>query len=367
MSFKTVKFPKNTGIDFGQTLKARVAEYFKENNISTYANSYMVIKSIFMGLLYFVPFTLIMLNVFSNPWVVYSLWIVMGLGIAGIGLSIMHDASHGSYSKNPTINLILRYSMNMVGGSSFNWKIQHNMLHHSYTNVEGLDDDIAPGFILRFSPHAKHYKIHHYQHIYAWFFYGLSTISWITSKDFVQLFKFKRDGLLQKYKNFYKLVLEVFVWKLIYFAYTLVLPLLILPFSAGFIIFCFLSMHFVAGFMLTIIFQPAHVMPTSEYPLPDEEGSLENNWLIHQMLTTANFCPTSRLFSWYVGGLNFQIEHHLFPNICHIHYKKIAPLVKQTAEEFGIPYYSQKTFAKAIWEHTKMLRILGKPQVLATA
>jgi linoleoyl-CoA desaturase len=102
------------------------------------------------------------------------------------------------------------------------------------------------------------------------------------------------------------------------------------------------------------------VVPSSEYPTPDEEGQLQNNWAIHQMLTTANFSPKSSFFSWYIGGLNYQIEHHLFPNICHVHYRKISAIVKQTAQEFGVPYNVQPNFVKAVWSHGKMLKKLGR-------
>ncbi len=102
------------------------------------------------------------------------------------------------------------------------------------------------------------------------------------------------------------------------------------------------------------------MVPTSDYPLPDKEGILPDSWAIHQMMTTADFSPNSRIFSWYVGGLNYQIEHHLFPNICHVHYRKLSQIVKETAKEFGIPYNVQPTFIRAVWSHGKMLKQLGR-------
>jgi linoleoyl-CoA desaturase len=137
------------------------------------------------------------------------------------------------------------------------------------------------------------------------------------------------------------------------------LPMLILPFSPWFILLAFLITHLVAGFILSCVFQPAHVMPDCEYPMPDDEGNIENNWAVHQLLTTANYANKSRIFSWYAGGLNFQIEHHLFPHICHIHYKKIAPIVRKTAEEFNLPYHSEKTVLSALASHTRMLKMLA--------
>ncbi len=138
------------------------------------------------------------------------------------------------------------------------------------------------------------------------------------------------------------------------------LPLLLSPFAPWLVILAFLSMHFVTGFCISIVFQTAHIMPDTKFPLPDGVGKIENERLLHQLATTCNFCPQSKLFSWLIGGLNFQIEHHLFPHISHVHYQHIAPIVKKTTEEFGIPYHTYPTFVSAIKSHSKMLHTLGR-------
>ncbi|MTI30775.1 acyl-CoA desaturase [Cytophagales bacterium RKSG123] len=360
MNFSGAKFSKEAHADFSTTLRGRIKEYFKSNNKSRYGNSTMVWKSISLITLYLVPYILMITGVFTNSWIIWGLWLIMGIGMAGIGLSIMHDANHGAYSKNPKINTLMGYMLNFVGGSAVNWKIQHNVLHHSYTNIDGMDEDIMPVKILRFSPHQERFKIHKLQHIYAWFFYGLMTISWVTAKDFNRLKSYKKMGLTKTQNKSYNwLMTELVLSKVFYFTYILVIPILVLPQSWWLIALYFLSMHFLAGFILGIVFQPAHVMPTSDYPLPDPNGKMDNNWFIHQLQTTTNFSPDNKLLSWYVGGLNYQIEHHLFPNICHIHYKDLSKIVKKTALEFGIPYNSQPTFLRAIWNHGKMLKQLG--------
>ncbi len=359
---KDIKFPKNRDSDFIVTLRNRVSEHFKSNNISRYGDVRMVLKTVVMLLLYFIPYTLMMTGVVTHTGVIFVMWVLMGLGMAGIGLSVMHDANHSAYSRKAGVNRLLGYLANIIGGSATNWKIQHNVLHHSFTNVEGMDEDIAPGIIMRFSPHQRRYKLHRVQHLYAWFFYGVMTLSWAFSKDFRQLFRYRKMGLINgKNKNtFGALIAELLLTKVFYYAYTIALPIILLPTPWWLTVICFITMHFVAGFVLACIFQSAHVMPTSEYPLPDQKGNLENNWAIHQLLTTTNFSPSSKIFSWYIGGLNYQIEHHLFPNICHIHYKSISNIVKETAQEFGLPYNSQPNFVKALLNHSKMLRTLGK-------
>ena len=140
--------------------------------------------------------------------------------------------------------------------------------------------------------------------------------------------------------------------------------MLLTPVSPWFTLLCFLTMHYIASFLLGMIFQTAHVMPDCAFPEPDETGTMENNWAVHQLYTTTNYAPKSKLFAWYVGGLNFQVEHHLFPNICHVHYKRISEIVKQTAQEYGLPYHSQRNFLDAVREHLLMLRTLGRQDYL---
>ncbi len=272
-------------------------------------------------------------------------------------------ASHGSYSKNEKTNKYLGLLINLVGGFAINWKIQHNLLHHSFTNVDGYDDDIAPGAVMRFSPHQPHLKMHNYQHYYAWFFYSLLTLLWITSKDFTQVIHYKKIGLLKtqvRNKSFKNIMARLILAKASYYVITLVMPLILLPFAWWIILIGFIAMHLLAGLTLSTIFQAAHVMPNSDYPLPDENGKMDANWAMHQLANTTNFAPKSKLLSWYVGGLNFQIEHHLFQNISHVYYKRLSKIVEATAKEFGIPYNVEPTFVKAISSHTKMLKTLGR-------
>lgn len=360
MPLQTIRFARNES-DFFATLTSRVNAYFTTHQIHRNANREMVIKTIFMFSLYFVPYILILTNVFDSQWMMYVLYAVMGLGSAGIGLSIMHDANHGSYSAKKWKNNTLSYTLNLVGGHSFNWKVQHNVLHHTYTNVHDVDEDISPRGILRMAPGSPWRPFHRWQHYYAWFFYGLMTFVWVVHKDFKNIIKYQRNGMMKlqngsPVKEWIIMVLS----KIAYIGYIIVLPALLLPFSWGQIILGFLLMQFIAGFILAIVFQPAHVIEGTTYPVPDADGNLENNWAIHQLHTTTNFGHRHKAFSWFVGGLNYQVEHHLFPNICHVHYRNIAPIVKQTTQDFGLPYKSVDTFMQAMVAHTKLLKELGK-------
>jgi len=298
----------------------------------------------------------------TNVWMLFSLYIASGLGMAGIGMGVMHDAIHGSYSKNKKINTLLGYTFNLIGANATVWRIQHNVLHHTYTNIEHADDDLNAPFFLRFSPHAKHYWVHQFQHIYIWFFYGISTISWITSKDFVRLNRYRAMGFLDKKGEYEKTLASMIAWKLFYYFYALALPIIMLPFSWWLVVLAFISMHFVTGFLVSIVFQVAHIMPVNEFPLPDNEGMMKEDWYGHQFATTTNFSPKSNLLFWLIGGLNYQVEHHVLPDVCHVHYKKLTKIVSETAQEFGMPYNVKKSFSQAIKDHTRMLRMLGEKE-----
>lgn len=359
MQYSDIKFDRNSNVDFYKTLQKRVRKYFKDNNITRYGNFSMVLKSIVMISLYIVPFILL-LTVVNSVWLAFVMWTLMAVGVSGIGVAIMHDASHGAYSKYKFINHFLGGLIALAGGSDTVWNIQHNVLHHTFTNVTGLDEDIDPGSILRFSPNADKKPYHKYQYIYAWFLYGLMTISWITLKDFKQVTRYKKEGLTASNKASFGTILTVIiVSKLLYYGVFLVLPLIFTPIAWYFTVLGFLLMHFLTGTALGLIFQTAHVVPTSNYPMPDESGNIKADWAVSQMFNTSNYAPKSKFFSWFVGGLNFQIEHHLFPNICHVHYKKISKIVKETAKEYNLPYHSEKTFFAAIKSHAIMLKKLG--------
>jgi linoleoyl-CoA desaturase len=354
----SVKFTRPEPSQFYPTLKMRVDDYFNKNNLSPNANRTMVVKSIVMISAYLIP--LAALIIFNPPFsIALLLWVLMGVAMAGIGMSVMHDALHGAYTSNKRLNFMIGSVINMIGGSIFNWKLQHNILHHTYTNVYEMDDDIDEKLILRFTEHSSPKKVHKYQWWYAFMFYGITTLYWVVAKDFVQYYKYKNNGVNNQSPAKNRVVLfKLILLKLIYFGFFIAMPLFAgipaLQLVAG-----FLLMHFVCGLILTITFQLAHTVEGTTHPLPNEKGVIEQDWAIHQMESTVNFAPHNKLLNWYVGGLNFQVEHHLFPRISHVHYPAIAPIVKATAEEFGVPYLCNPTIGGAILSHVRLLKQLG--------
>jgi len=361
-----IKFTNKNKTDFHRVVTKRVENYFAEKGISKNADHRMVMKTIVMFSLYFAPYAFILSGVLP----LWAMWIccaVMGLGLAGIGMSVMHDANHGAYSNNSRVNQLLGYSLNLIGGDSFNWKVQHNQLHHTYTNIHGHDQDIRQRANLRLTPAVKRNSLHRFQVFYAFVLYALQTFFWVLLKDFLQyetFLLFTDETATGKEKM--KRLLSVVLSKAFYGFYMLVIPALVLPITWWQLLIGFVTVHAVGSFILTIVFQLAHVVEGTEYPEP-VDGTIEAEWAIHQMNTTANFAPTNKLITFFVGGLNYQIEHHLFQRICHVHYPAIAPIVQQTAKEYGIPYLKNETFTSAVSSHLRLLNRLGWHETLKMA
>ena len=361
----TVRFAPKIEGGFFTTVTAKVNAYFETNRISPYANTQMWLKTIVMLLLYFVPYCLMVAgSAAGSPMLFFGCWFLMGWGMIGIGTSVMHDANHGTYSPRKKINNAIGFILEIIGGYTVTWKIQHNVLHHTYTNIAGLDEDIDSIKLLRFSPRQPQYWFHRYQYIYAWFFYVIMTLYWMTVKDYRQVIRYKQHDLLVKQRVTLKqAVLRITGYKLFYYSYIFALPILFSGMPWYMVIVGFLIMHFTAGLILSSIFQPAHIVSTSEFALPveiDGQMKMEETWAIHEVANTSNFAPNNRLLTWFIGGLNFQIEHHLFTGVCHVHYKKLATIVQSATSSFGIPYHSKPTFRSALLEHLRMLKQLGR-------
>ena len=354
------KFNRKNQPDFFAVLNQRVNAYFAEPGRSRKANASMVVKTVVMLGLYFVPLLVLLLGGYQSPWVVYGLWGLMGLGMAGIGLCVMHDANHGSYSSHRSVNRAIGFVINFMGCYHGTWQIQHNVLHHSYTNIEGFDED-TDNELMRFTPNRPGKWLFRYQAYYAPFFYCLMSLNRFLVKDFVQVVRFHRTGLLAAQgRSFAGTLAKILFHKSWYVGLTLVLPVLLSGLPVHQVLLGFLLMHAICGLILALIFQSAHILEETDFFRPGEAGHMTHHWAVHQVHTTANFANASPLFSWLIGGLNFQIEHHLFPNICHVHYRALSGIVRTTTAEFGLPYHAHTTFAGALRSHFVYLDRLGR-------
>lgn len=354
------KFQALKKSEFSRVLRARVNAYFKENGITTYANKAMAIRSVLL-ITGWIGVYLVL--VFGNLplWLSYIAWPLLGALIALVSVNVGHDAIHGAYTKKKWLKDLLCHTFNINGASAYMWKISHNHAHHNYTNIHGHDEDINPGDVMRIAPSAQLLPAHKYQHIYGFFLYTLATVSWVFAKDYKQFFENKinnYDGKKHPKREYFLL----FFYKIINYSMYLVIPIIVMPYSWGHIVAGFLMMHAVSGFYLAIIFMLAHAVEEVHFPLPNEEGIVNDDWVIHQMHTTANFSSQSRIASFFTGGLNQQIEHHLFANICSVHYLHLSKIVKQTSAEYDVPYYDIPTFWQAITSHYRFLKKLGNDE-----
>jgi linoleoyl-CoA desaturase len=352
----TPKFLQGQG-NFHIALKQRVNQYFSDIKKPSTGNTSLLLK----GILFFACYIFLYIHlVFLTPvwWLALPECILLGCFTAAIGFNVMHDGAHGSFSKSKIVNKLAGFSLNLLGGSAIMWNMKHNIIHHTYTNVDGVDDDIEAGPYLRFTSTQKRFKFHKFQHYYFWFLYSLLHLAWIFIGDYRKYFS-KKIGIVPIKKMSLKEHISFWTAKVIYTFMVVALPIYLLGFVNWLLGFLLVTM--VTGFVISIVFQLAHTVEHTDFPLPAEgSGKIENEWAIHQVVTTANFATGNKLISWLVGGLNFQIEHHLFPKISHVHYPAISKIIRKTCEEYGIKYLEYRKMGQAILSHVAYLRKLGQ-------
>ncbi len=353
-SFTIPKFPKVIK-PLHTELRERVQQYFDEKGIKTTGTASLFTKAVLLvSALILVYIHLI----FFTPIWYFGLieCVLMGAIVAGIGFNVMHDGSHGSFSNKKYINFIAATSIHMLGADHFMWNMKHNMIHHTFTNIHGVDDDIEIGVLMRFAPTQKRLKLHKFQHFYFWVLYMLLYVFWIFFTDYKKYFTQKIGSVplkkmtMQEHFTFWSV-------KVYHAAIFVIIPIV----AVGWLYWLvgFLTMTMVAGFTLSIVFQLAHTVEHTAFPLPNEDNKLPDEFATHQIKTTANFATKNKLVSWLVGGLNFQIEHHLFPKISHVHYPAISEIVRAVCKEYQLQYIEYPTMGKAVLAHVRYLKQMG--------
>jgi linoleoyl-CoA desaturase len=342
---------------FHQDVKSSVDEYFSAGRFGKTGNWKLYIKAMILVpsavLLYFL---LLRIKFSLFPGIMISG--LLGFILASIGFNIMHDACHGSYSSKSWVNNLMGLTLNMLGGNAFIWKFKHNIIHHTYTNIDGIDDDIAKSPVIRQCESQKWVKAHRFQHIYVVVLYAISSFAWVSMMDFSKYFRQKiHNTNLQKMDVSEHIIF--WVSKLMYITFYIIIPVHFAGWKAWAVGFS--CMHIALGLTLAIVFQLAHVVEDAEFVFAPglEHQKIEEEWAIHQVRTTANFAPNNKLVSWFVGGLNFQIEHHLFPKVSHVHYPAIAHIVREKCEKHQIHYNEFRTMSSAIASHFRMMKYLG--------
>src|SRR6185369_6227400 len=357
---RRLTFGRDNG--FQSELRRRVDEYFRRTGRRQRDCPQMYLKTAII-LAFFFTFYFLLVVVAATCWQALPLAILLDLSMAAIGFNIEHDGSHQAYSKHAWINRLTAMTMDLIGASSYVWHWKHAVVHHTYTNLTGHDADIELGFVGRVTPHQKRFSFHRWQHFYLWPLYGVNVIKWHMFDDF-------RDVILgrigsQRMPRPKRWELFGFISsKVLFITMAFALPLLL---HRLWVVFLFYGATvIVAGVVVSVVFQLAHCVEQAEFPLAQKDSAtIENAWAIHQAETTVDFARRSRLESWLLGGLNFQIEHHLFPRICHVNYPAISKLVEETCRDFGVKYREHTSFRAGLRSHFRWLRRMGMPSTAA--
>ena len=344
---------------FQSELRRRADAYFETAAEPRRDVVRMYVKSLVI-LTWFAGSWALLVFVADRWWQGVLLAVSLGLSIAGIGMGIQHDANHGGYSSRPWVNRVFGATLDLMGVCSYFWRLKHNVVHHTFTNIQGVDFDLDFGWIARLSPEQGRRGYHKYQHLYIWFLYTLLLPKWVFHDDWV-LFRTMRAGPHKIPPMSRGDVFQFYAWKLIFVAWSLVIPAFYHP------IWQVLLFHFIAvaalGVTLSSTFQLAHCVDTADFPPPPADGGVQaEDFGAHQVSTTVDFSRDSSLLTWFLGGLNFQVEHHLFPKVCHLHYPALSRIVEQTAAEHGVAYRCNRTLPMALAAHYRHLRELGRPE-----
>jgi linoleoyl-CoA desaturase len=341
---------------FYRELRQRVDAYFRESNTSPNGGPRMYIKTALIFAWFLASY--ILLVFFAQEWwQAAGLSLSLAFSLAGIGFAIQHDANHGSYSRRRSVNHIMGKSLDLLGASSYVWQWKHNIFHHTYTNIDGADSDIELGGAGRLSPGQKHHWFHRLQQFYLWGLYGFIAPKWQLIDDFRNM-KERRIGDNEFPRGKPRVMFELLAGKAFFVFWALVLPSLFHPFWQ--VLLFFAATWFVVGVVLSVVFQLAHCVEEAQFPKTDAKRHVDATWAEHQLHTTVNFAEKNPFLTWYLGGLNYQVEHHLFPRVCHIHYPRLAEIVRTVAAEYQIPYRSHQRFFGAVASHWRWLKRMGR-------
>lgn len=352
--------PSHAAIDpanvpsFPKVLRRRLENFFAEGDISPKADSSMWLK-IAVGLSVLLGSWIAVYALKPDSWGFVALYLLGGLAQTFLQLNIAHDSNHNAISSVPSVNKLLNYVFDVCGINSYMWRILHHRGHHSCINLQGEDDALTGRGIFRFTPHEPRTGLHRFQHVYALFFYALFSLDYVFIRDF-EAFFFPTHDYLKRTKHPTREYAILFVGKALYVTYMLVLPVVVLGKPILLVALAFVLVHLIIGLTVSLVFQTTHTVDTTYFPADRSEF---DNGVYHIFATTADYATENPLVGWLTGGLNHHIAHHLCPYVCHTHYAPLTRIVKQTAEEFGVPYRQHPTMTRAIWHHLILLKQLG--------
>jgi linoleoyl-CoA desaturase len=339
---------------FPKVLRRRLDRFFADQNLSPKADRTMWVK-IGAGLAVLSGSWIALYALRPDSWRFVALYVLSGLAQTFLLLNIAHDSNHNAISSVPFVNKTLNYVFDVCGISSYMWRILHHRGHHSCINLHGEDDALTGRGIFRFTPHDSRAGYHRFQHIYALFFYAMFSLDYVFIRDFACFF-FPSHGYLERARHPAREYAILFAGKAFYLTYMLILPVVVLRKSPLLVIGAFVLVHLIIGLTVSLVFQTTHTIDSTYFPADRSEF---DNGVYHIFATTADYATENPVVSWLVGGLNHHIVHHLCPFVCHTHYAPLTRIVRETAEEFGVPYRQHPTMTRAIRHHLILLKQLG--------
>ena len=339
---------------FPKVLRRRLDNFFSDESISPKAGAAMWVK-IGLGLAVLAGSWIVLYAFNPDSWKFVAIYLLSGLAQTFLMLNIAHDSNHNAISSTRFVNKALNYVFDVCGISSYMWRILHHRGHHSCINLHGEDDALTGRGIFRFTPHEPRARLHRFQHIYALFFYAMFSLDYVFVRDF-ECFFFPSHGYLKSTRHPMREYVILFAGKGLYFTYMLILPVVLLGKSPLLVGLAFVLSHLIIGLTVSLVFQTTHTVDTTYFP---SDRSEFDNGVYHIFATTADYATSNPLVGWLVGGLNHHIAHHLCPFVCHTHYAPLTRIVKETAEEFGVPYRQNLTVRQAILHHLILLKQLG--------
>jgi len=342
------------GASFPKVLRRRLEGFFVDQQISPKADASMWLK-IAAGLSVLLGSWIAIYAIRPGAWLFVVFYLLGGIAQTFLQLNIAHDSNHNAISSAPSVNKLLNYVFDLCGVNSYMWRILHHRGHHSCINLQGEDDALTGRGIFRFTPHEPRASLHRFQHIYALFFYALFSLDYVFIRDF-EAFFFPTHDYLRRTRHPAREYAILFAGKALYVTYMLVLPVVLLKEPILLVLASFLLVHLIIGLSVSLVFQTTHTVDTTYFPA--ERSEFENG-VYHIFATTADYATENPLVGWLTGGLNHHIAHHLCPYVCHTHYAPLTRIVKQTAEEFGVPYRQHPTMTRAIVHHLALLKQLG--------
>jgi linoleoyl-CoA desaturase len=356
-----LKFAPDQG--YQKELRRRVEKLIREQGIQERDCPAMYLKTGVVLLAFALSYVALVLLA-QAWWQALPLALLLGFATAQIGFNIQHDGGHRAYSDRPGVNTLLAMTLDKVGGSSYARRWKHAAFHHMYVNVHAHDTDIELGIFGRLAPEQPHRALYRWQQWYLWPLYGVMVIKWHFYDDFRDVLTGRMGVNPFPRPRGWDLV--VFMGgKLVFLTLAFGIPLLLHPFWAVALFYAVTVA--VTGVVLSVVFQLAHAVEEARFPMPEPGTTrMVEAWAVHQVGSTVDFAREDRLVSWLVGGLNFQIEHHLFPTLSHVNYPAIAGVVEATCKEYGVPYAANATFSGAVISHFRWLKRMGRAEAASS-